>query len=324
MTGAWSSFGRRERFAWVGAVGAGLGMIAASFMLPGGEDLYRYYLPFEQGCLECGFVPYFAQWALAPLRLLPAYPLAWPFWTIVVVVGFLAIAYITRANPILYMLSFPFIGQIWLGQVDLTVCAGLLLFLLAKNPYARGAGIILALTKPQLAGLSILFGLLLIKRPQSLWKILIPPLAVLALSLVVFGPNWPVTWIQNSLRGLPEHVWRLAGADTWRYGLVLLPLPLLVNDLRERVQAGLLVSALATPFFGVYSYVTFLMFESRGWPIILSYAWLAGFYWFQEDAMRFAWVLPAAMLIDLIVRMRRSAGTNRPPQAVKPTGAEAG
>ena len=301
----WYSLGRHARLSWIGAAGAAAGMIVASFSLPGGEDLYRYYLPFVEGCLDCGFVPYTAQWALAPLRLLPLYPLAWPMWTIVVVIAFLLIAYFARINPILFMISFPFLGQVWLGQVDVIICGGLLLFVLAKNPFWRGVGLILALTKPQLSGLPILLALLL-ERPAHAWKLLVPAFLVFVLSLAMYGPSWPAAWLTNSLRELPEHVWRMAGEDTWKLGLLLLPVPLLLKDQRKRVQASLLVSALATPFFGVYSYVTFLIFEIRGWHVLLSYGWALGYFWFQESAMRFAWILPLAMLVHLLYVERRA------------------
>ncbi len=289
----------QEKISWTQAIGAAIGVIAASFVLPGGDDLYRYYLPFENGCLDCGFVPYFAQWFLLPLRLLPAYPYAWPVWTIVCVVGFLVLAHVTRINPFWFMVAFPLLGQVWLGQIDLLVCAGVAIFILARNPYWRGAGLILALTKPQLTGLAIVMTCLL-EPPRLWWKIFVVPVAVLLASLASYGVDWPARWISNSIAGLPQHVWRLAAADVWKYGIFLLPAPLLITDRRRRFQAGLLVSALATPFFGVYSYVTFLLLEANGWLVALSYAWLLGFFWLQETAMRFAWVLPLAMLGRLL------------------------
>lgn len=60
---------------WIAAFGAALGLIIASFQTHGGDDLYRYYLPFSQGCLNCGYVPYYARLFLWPLSWLPEYPL---------------------------------------------------------------------------------------------------------------------------------------------------------------------------------------------------------------------------------------------------------
>ncbi|GAB4503308.1 MAG: hypothetical protein Fur0043_03000 [Anaerolineales bacterium] len=292
------AFSRERTLNWIAAIGAALGLIAASFRLPGGDDLYRYYLPFVQGCFDCGYVPYFAQWALAPLRLLPDYPLAWPVWTTFSVVGFLALAYVTAVNPFLLLISFPMLGQAWLGQVDVLVALGLIIFQFAKNPYLRSLGLILALTKPQLTGLPILFTLLL--EPFRLWlPLLAAPLLTAILSLFVYGFDWPLRWLVNSTTGLPVHVWRLASMDVWRVGLLLVPLPLFFREKRQRLLSGLLISALATPFYGVYSYVLFLLFDAKWWMILLSYAWLSGFFFMREEAMRLAWMLPVGMLIEM-------------------------
>lgn len=304
-----SHFSNRERLFWVAALGAALGLVLASFRLPGGDDLYRYYLPFEQGCLDCGFVPYYAQWFLLPLRALPDYPLAWGVWSIVSVTGFLSLAYFTRVNPLFLLVSFPMLGQIWLGQVDVLVAFGLVIFLFAKNPYLRGVGIILALSKPQLTFIPIAFGLLL-ESPRLWLKLMLVPVAVLGASLLAFGWAWPLYWIKNAASALPVHVWRLASLDVWRFGVFLVPLPLLFKDKRQRLTAGLLLSALATPFYGVYSYVLFLLFENKWWMLALSYIWMLGFFFWQESAMRLAWILPLGSLAWMVYQnlQERRAG----------------
>ncbi len=296
-----ASFFRTQKLSWIAALGAALGLLLASFRLPGGDDLYRYYLPFVQGCFDCGYVPYFAQWSLAPLRLLPDYPLAWPIWTTLSVVGFLALAYLTGVNPFLLLISFPMLGQVWLGQVDVLVALGLVIFLLGKNPYLRGVGLILALTKPQLIGLPILFGLLL-ESPRLWPRLLAAPVSTVLLSLFVYGFDWPLRWIDNSTAGLPVHVWRLASMDIWRFGILLAPFPLFFREKRERLLAGVLVSALATPFYGVYSYVLFLLLDLPWWTVLLSYAWLLGFFFWHEEAMRLAWTLPVGMLLHMLIK----------------------
>jgi hypothetical protein len=292
-----------ERISWALSLGAFAGMIVSAFFLPGGDDLYRYYLPFERGCFECGYVPYYAQWFLSPLHVLPTYPYAWPIWVIFNIVVFAVLLYWTHSKPFLFVFSFPFLGQIWLGQIDVFICLGLLIFLLAKNPYFRGLGIILALIKPQLSLLPIFLSLLLENR-KAIGKLLTVPTLILLISIFVYGPGWPIDWASNAMTDLPVHVWRLASIDIWKIGLVLIPLPLLIKDQRKRLEAGLLVAALATPFFGVYSYVTFLILNSNWWTLILSYAWVVGYYWLGESAMRFAWSLPLFMLVMLMYELR--------------------
>jgi hypothetical protein len=310
-------FSNSKNLWWGLAASALIGMIIAPFFLHGGDDLYRYYLPFADGCLSCGYMPYFAQWFLAPLRFLPAFPFAWPVWTVFSAVGLLILTYYTDVNPVLFLISFPLLGQIWLGQVDVLVCAGMVLFLFGKTPVIRGIGIGLALMKPQLTGI-MLVACLLLERKADLWKILIVPAFIFVASLIVYGFQWPLAWLTNALIGLPAHVWRLASLDVWKFGLVLLPVPLLFVDRRERAQVALLVSALSTPFFGVYSYIMFLMLDTRPWYVIISFAWVLAIPWLGKDAMRLAWTLPLAILLDLLWRwyQRRIGKLPDPPQVM--------
>jgi len=274
--------------------------VAFSFFLPGGDDLYRYYRPFQQGCATCGFVPPFARWFLWLLAVLPAFQFTWPLWTLIWVTAWLFLARWTRVNPLLLMLCFPLWGQLWLGQVDWLVACGLALFLLTKHPALRGFGILLAMVKPQLSALAIL-ALLLQEKPQNIARILILPFAGFLLSLWLYGIRWPLEWLTGSSAAVPIHEWRLAGLDTWRFGIFFIWLPFLFRDPRQRLAASLLVSSVATPFFGVYSYVIFLLFILPWWAVPLSYAWTLAYFWLSENAMRLAWVLPLALLAWLIL-----------------------
>jgi hypothetical protein len=141
---------------------------------------------------------------------------------------------------------------------------------------------------------------LLLENPKSLAKLIAVPILVLLMSLFIYGPKWPIGWVSNALHDLPVHSWRLASIDIWRFGIFLIPVPLLLRDQRKRMEAALLVSALATPFFGVYSYVTFLLLNTKWWTWALSYGWIIGYYWFGPSAMRFAWILPLFMLLMLM------------------------
>lgn len=291
-------FSHQDRFKWIASIGAACGLVIVSLRLPGGDDLYRYYVPFAEGCLDCGFVPYFAQWFLMPLRFFPDYPVTWSLWTFVSVAGFLALAYVTGVNPLLLFVSFPMLGQIWLGQVDIIIAFGLVMFLLCKDPYLRGAGLIFALSKPQLTTIPLLVCLFL-ESPRVLFRILVVPVVVWIGSLYVFGGDWWLQWLDNAANGLPVHVWRLASFDVWKFGIFLIPLSFLFRDKRKRLTAGLLISSLATPFYGVYSYVLFLLFEVKWWSVLLSYLWLGAYVFWQESAMRLAWILPFGMLLNL-------------------------
>lgn len=282
------------RYAWVAALGVMLGMFAASFILPGGDDLYRYYQPFGQGCWVCGYVPFYTQWFLWPL-LLVGHPFTWPLWTLICLSGFYFLLRYTRVNPLLFLISFPMLGQVWLGQIDILVCAGVVIFLLSKNPYLRGIGMLLALVKPQLSFLAI-FMLLLQEPRRDLWKVFLVPVVAIFASLILYGFTWPVTWIQNAINELPGHVWRLAGSAVWPYGLLLVPVPFLFQEKRKRLEVSLLVSSIALPFVGVYSYIVFLILDTRWWMVVLSFLWLAAYPFLKANAMQYAWILPFTIL----------------------------
>jgi hypothetical protein len=281
------------------AVEVGIIMIVASFFLPGGDDLHRFYRPFAGGCLNCGFVPYFARWILYPLALIPA-RFVWPVWIIISVIGFIGLSRITKVNPAVVMLSFPAMGQFWLGQIDVIVLSGLVM-LSASNPYLRGAGIVLALVKPQLALLPVAV-LLLCQPRREIVRVLSIPIAVMIFSFLVYGLTWPLDWVKNSLTYLPAHVWRLAAQAVWPYGIGLIPVLFMIKS--RRVEAALIVSALATPFFSVYSYLILLAFRSPWWSLPLSYAWLLLYPLYGVSAMRFAWILPVGLLGQLLAENR--------------------
>lgn len=285
------------RLSWLIAIDIAVVMIGASFFLSGGDDLYRYYLPLAQGCLECGYTPYFSQWFLWPLQFVPL-QLLWPFWTALTLTGALLLCRQTGANPALLLLTFPLHAQLWLGQIDILICLGLSLLLLGKNPFARGAGIVLAMIKPQYAALVVL---IMLTREKHLIKTLVIPALFLGISMAVFGVAWPIEWIQHSITNLPPHHWRLAAADIWPLGILLLWVPFLFKDRTARFETGVVVSVLSSPVVGVYSYIIFLLFTARKWWVIpLSYAWIIIYPFIGRSAMRFAWTLPLGILLYLV------------------------
>jgi hypothetical protein len=286
-----------ETIWWLAAFSVAAGLMIATFLLPGGGDLYEYYQPFEYGCLNCGYVPPFAQWFLLPL-LVPA-PFTWPVWTLVSTIGFLVIARRTKVNPFLLMVSLPMLAQLWGGQIDIIIVAGLLLLLRERSPYVRGLGVVMALVKPQLSFLALFF-LLLQEKRQTLWKILLPPLLLLGLSFVFYGTRWPLTWLQNAVT-LPPHPRRQASADIWPLGIFLIWVPLLFRQPDRRFIASLLLGSISTPFLSLYSYVIFLVFHLPLWAVPVSYAWLLFLPWFGVEANRFAWILPLSILFSLIL-----------------------
>lgn len=286
-----------EKISWVVAIEVAAIVVILTFILPGGDDLYKFYYAFAHGCLECAYAPYYTQWLLWPLSLLPMV-WVWPVVTTLVVFVVLLVCRHTKVNPILVYLSLPFFVQLWLGQIDFIEIGGLALALLSSNPYLRGMGIVLALTKPQVALLGVLY-LLTKEGLRDLPKVLAAPIVVLGISMVVYGIDWPLEWLTNAEGKIPSDPYRLAADMIWPLGLALVWLPFLFKQRREGLEAALLVTSIATPFYGVYYYPAFLVFRSTWWTLLLSYAWVLLFPWLGLEALKFAWVLPVGMLAEL-------------------------
>jgi hypothetical protein len=282
-----------KKAGWFAAVLAGVIMVWLNRTPLERTDFYNYYYPFAQGCLECGFIPHFAQWVLWPIGLLPQQA-AWAIWTAVTVAGFLAICWRTKANLAVLMLSFPMLGQVWLGQIDVVIAAGLALMMFAPSPWLVGLGLVLAAIKPQVAGVGIVV-LFLLKPGRDWLKIAAIPVAVFCLSLVVYGLDWPSRWLHQA-GNLPGHVWRMAAGDIWPVGLTLGAGAIIaLRPIARRAEIGLLFTTIAAPWAGVYSWVVWLAFVAPWWALPLSYGWGVAIPLLGNEALRLAWVLPAAV-----------------------------
>ena len=192
------------------------------------------------------------------------------------------------------LLAFPTMGQIWLGQIDGILVLGLGLAMSSSNPFVRGIGLLLASIKPQVTGPAIL---VLLWYEKEKCKTLVAPAVAVFISLLVWGWDWPIRWLL-ARHEPPPHVWRLA--TLFPYGLLAFVSLLWLKGKRQRVMGALLASAIGMPFYGTYSYVTFLVFLCPWWAVTASYVWLAGYPWYGNAAMRFAWLLPVALLGYLV------------------------
>ena len=272
----------------------------ASFFIPGGDDLYHYYLPFAAGDTSAGFVPYHAQFILAPLTWIPLRFL-WPAWVLVSLVLLLWACRRLGGNPFVLLFSFPLLGQLWLGQVDALIAAGLALALTAKNSYLVGAGLVLASIKPQVAGVSIL---LILWQKRREWRIWAVPVLVLAFSLAVFGPDWPLRWLLSGNRPA-HHSWSFSSLFPW--GLAAFAAVLLLRGEQEQVRGSLIASAIGAPSFSVYSHVLLLLFDAPWWVVPLSFAWLLIHPAMGDDAVVFASIVPI-ILLALALKNHKTPG----------------
>ena len=292
-----------KRTGWIIGIEVAVLLVGAAFFLPGGQDLKLYYIPFAEGCLTCGFVPFFSQPLLVSLKYIPD-AIVWPFWTLVSVGTLLWLCKKTSVNPGVLILTFPFLGQFWLGQVDVILCVGLVLAIFSKKPSFRGTGLAILMVKPQVVILLVIY-LIVREDRKHLLKVLAVPAIVFLTSLYIYGRDWPVVWLQNALEGIPAHAWKMAAGFFWPWGIVLSPLPFLFKDRKDGAIVSLLVSSLAIPFFSVYTYIVFLLLESPWWVLPISYAWLIGYPFLGIDSMKFSWLLPVVLLIRKIIQSER-------------------
>jgi hypothetical protein len=297
------------------AVELTLVITATTLFLPGGEDLHVFYRPFANGCLTCAYNPWQASWILFPLRLIPPV-LLWPVWTLITLVGITWASRRVGTNAAFVLLAFPTLGLIWLGQVDALLIVGLALALTARSPYWRGVGLLLASVKPQVTGVAML---VLLWHDEERLKTLIIPALVLIASVIAWGVDWPVRWLV-SRRAIEMPVWGLA--TLFPYALIAFGGLFLVRDKQEQVTVALLASALAVPWFGIYSYAVFLAFFAPWWAIPLSYLWAAGYPWYGNTALRFAWILPLGLLIGLLWPSVVERWPGLPSRIVRPLARE--
>lgn len=272
-------------------------MVGGALTLPGGDDLYRFYLPIAQGCPQCGYNPWFTVWIMYPIQFIPVRYL-WAVWVLFTGVVVLWSAERLGTNSALVLLAFPMMGQIWLGQTDALVIWGLMLALFSPSPYLRGAGLLLLSIKPHVTGPAIL---ILLWYDQARWKTLIVPGAVFLLSLATWGIDWPIQWwLGRNVPGTvgPPNAWVMAPLTP--YGAPAFLSIFAVRDKQQKVVASLLASALCIPRFGVYSYVIFMVFLCPWWALPLSYVWAVAYPWYGGTALRFAWTLPLGLLIYLL------------------------
>jgi len=285
--------------------------------LSGGDDLFRFYYKIAWGCPECSYLPWYASWIFFPLRFVPA-EIAWP---LMMALTLLVVLYATQkfnVSMLVVVLSFPLISQLWLGQVDWLIIAGLLLAFFAPSPWLRGAGIVLASLKPQITLAAIPLALWY---DRERWKTVLVPIVVVAASLLVWGIDWPIRWWLIREQRFDLTAWVAAP-------LAYNPLPYLsifvVREKQQKLAAALLSAALTIPAFGVYSYVTFLVTLAPWWAIPLSYAWALGYPFMGNLSLRLAWVLPLGLLAFLVwpsartwwanYRVQRSARPATSPQ----------
>ncbi|HEY85958.1 MAG TPA: hypothetical protein G4N96_12700 [Chloroflexi bacterium] len=289
-----------------------LASITTLFMV-GDNDLSFYYQPFARGCLECGYVPYFAYWFLWPLGLF-SHKVTYFFLTAFSAGVLLAITYRRRANPLVVLLSFPAMALLWVSQIDAIIALGLgLAFgLFTKNNHWRGLGLVMAFIKPQISLLAVI--VLLWQSPKKFLKMLPVPIIAAIASFIQFGLDWPLKWLQQA-QSLPTHEYRQTAQMLFPYSLILLLTPFFIKNKDRQLQVALVASAFL-PQYSIYSYVVFIVFlkPASWWIAPLSFLWLLFYPWLGEQSHIVQIVFPLIVLISLFIQSysEQSAGRVAP------------
>jgi hypothetical protein len=244
----------------------GAAVLLAIAFLPGGFDYLHYFHRLAQGCETCTYNPYFTEWFLWPLSVLP-----WrAAYLLLGAVGIAVLWFTARrlgGNPFVALMSAPFLWVLWLGQIDVLPVLGLGIAWWAfkhERPLWVGLGLLLLATKPQVSGFAILLLLW-----WAGWRALIIPGAAALLSAVVYGIDWPLRWLSYT----PETMF---DGQAWFYvGNPLLLLTLLgvffIHGQRDRLQYVVAATLVGAPYLGAYSFFVLLVFPLRWWEVAIGY-----------------------------------------------------
>jgi hypothetical protein len=263
--------------------------------------------------------PFWARWVFWLLSL-PPEPVAYVALSLVSI-GLLYWATRTyQGRPWMVFTSFAFAWVLFYGQIDGLVLGGICLAWVAlktDRPVLVGAGIIMALIKPQLS-LPVVVAIWWWS-PHRLKSLIIPAI-VLAATFIQWG-WWIPSWISGlfateDLVLLSRNIslWQLLGPAA----LLIWPIILILKVTQERkLLAIAAATALSMPYFPLPSAVLLLVFPVPIWAWALVQIPLLGSvvgFW----VYRIGVVLPFALLLWIIwpqiVRSRSAMGLRRSTQ----------
>lgn len=241
-------------------------IVLALALLPGGFDYLHFFHRVAQGCFNCAYNPYFMEWFLRPLGLLP-WRESYLLLAVICIASAWWIARRLGGSPFVVLASPTFLWILWLGQVDILPALGLGLAWWSterKKPVLAGLGLLLLATKPQLGAFAILAF-----AAWNGWRALIVPAAGAAASFVIYGLDWPLRWLGYT----PQTMF---GGDAWFYIaptwlLVGLVGVFFIRGRREQLHYLVAATLAGAPFLGAYSYFVLLFFPLRWWEIAVAY-----------------------------------------------------
>ena len=249
------------------------------------------------------WLPVYAYWVLKPIMWLP-FRLS---LAVMVFVSSSLIAYsgyVLCGNPLPALLTSAGFLAAETGQIDGFIALGLAWGALAcekRKPFLLGIALLLMSFKPQIALVAAAWMIWHLRD----WRVWVIPGGVFLLSLITNG-LWPLALV----RSLPNMAAEAHNISPWivtgpfLLPLVVLPFLLARQNPRQAVPLSVAVSALALPYYNLYSLHMLFAAGAPAWLVPLTYApflpWLAAWGRWQVGCLA---VIPA---VTLIVVGRRS------------------
>ncbi len=247
-------------------VGCGINFVRG---ISGFDWIFFYYPQAQQATSDTLINPLWIYFILKPIALLPL-PVSYALFLLLNLGMFWVGSNLTGGNRYLLLLSFPAFWVLWFGQLDGFVLLGTALGLQAldsKMPILMGFAILLLLVKPHIgAPLAILYAFWLPRRATLLTVLL-----VAVLSLVVWGWEWPITWVRNILTIQEEYyVPQTTNISLFPYGLIAWLALLVPKTPMDRVKVALSATILSVPYAATYSILPILVLPMPWWIYLVA------------------------------------------------------
>ncbi|MBL6983331.1 MAG: DUF2029 domain-containing protein [Anaerolineales bacterium] len=281
---------------WVLGIGIVVGCVINFDKGISGFDWIFFYYPQAQQITDGTLLnPLWIYFIIKPIALLPL-PISYLVFLFLNLGLFWVGSNLAGGNRYLLLISFPAFWMLWFGQLDGFVLFGTALGLAAlksEKPIWMGIAILLILVKPHVgAPLALLF---FIWHPKR--ETLLTVLLVFVLSLIVWGWDWPITWVRNILTIQEEYyVPQTTNISLFPYGLLAWLAILIPKTPMDRVKVALSATLLSVPYAATYSILPLLVLPLPWWVYLLASAPFI----FGPLGYRLTMLVPVATIILVI------------------------
>ena len=282
--------------------GIGIGfIIGCAFNRYSGYDWIIWFRP-QALEMRSSFIlnPMWTYIPLYPVAMLPTRISFAVFSALNLVALFISIQ-LSKTNRFYILLSFPVFWIFWYGQLDMLVMFGAILGLWALDNdkhILNGIAILLLLVKPHIGGpLAITY-----MYWSRNWKMLLTMAGVFFISLLIWGYQWPINWINNLLHAsVKSRIIQEANIGYFPYGLISC-LGLFIPMSRKDKSLYILCATITSfTYVGTYSLIAILGFAVPWWAYLLSsapYVLGTNGYWITS-------LVPILLMLFLIIKNTR-------------------